>query len=240
MKRIMKYTFLLAVMAGLFWACGPENDVLRNQVPAAGARVKFIHGVPGGPAVDIFANDAKVNGTALTFGGLFPASEYSAITPGPVTLKVATPTSGTTAAQTILSAPVTLEADKFYTVAAAGTPTAPAAILINDDLSLPDPSKAYFRVINLLASGQTVDFAIGTGSPLLSAVANRAASAFVAVDPVTSAAPYTFQIRIAGVTAPLSITNQTAGVGRKYTILVRGTVGAATTQAPAASVYFTR
>lgn len=244
MKLIMKHTSLITLLTGLLgiclWACGPENDILRNQVPAVGARVKFIHAVPGGPSVNIFANDAKLNGAAVVYGGAFPVAEYSALTPGTVNLKVATPASGTTASQPILSAPVTLEADKYYTIAAAGTPTAPAAVLINDDISLPDPSKAYFRVINLLTSGQTVDLAIGTGSPLLSAVASRTASAFVAVDPVTSTSPYTFQVRIAGVATPLSITNQTAGVGRKYTIFVRGTLGSAGVPVPAASVYLTR
>lgn len=231
--------FLLAVTTLL--ACGPESDILRNQIPASGARVKVLHTIADGPAIDLFVNDAKLNGAAVTYGTTFPGSEYAVLTPGSAAVRVSTVASGTVAAQTILSATAPVEADKYYTVAAAGTAAAPVAVVFTDDLSLPDASKAYYRVINLVSGGPAVDFAPGTGAPLITNVAAGKASDFVAVLPTTSSSPYSLQVRPTGSAAPLvTIANATPGIGRKYTILVRGIAGKTGTQGPAVTLYTTR
>lgn len=233
---------VLLLAATILMACGTENDILRNQVPASGARVKVLHAIADGPAVNLFVNEAKVNGPAVTYGTNFPASEYALLTPGQAAVRVSTVASGTVAAQTILSATAPVEADKYYTVAAAGTAAAPTAIIFVDDLNLPDASKAYYRVINLVSGGPAVDFAIGTGTPLITSVASGKASDFVAVNPTTSTSPYTFQMRPTSTTTLVgtALTNQAPGIGRKYTILVRGIAGRTGAQAPASGVYVTK
>lgn len=238
----MKQTLITLLSAATLLSCGPENDILRNQVPASGARVKVLHTIPDGPAVDLFVNDTKINGAAVTYGSVFPTNEYSVLTPGSAAVRVSTVASGTVAAQTILSATAPVEANKHYTVAAAGTAATPTAVVIVDDVSLPDASKAYFRVINLVSGGPAVDFAIGTGAAIIPNVASGKASDFVVVDPTTSANPYTLQVRSAGTTTLVgtAITNATVGIGRKYTILVRGIAGKTGTQAPTVGVYLTR
>lgn len=242
MKTLPKSSILTFLTAITLLACGPENDILRNQAPASGARVKVVHTIPDGPAVDLFVNDTKLNGAAVTYGTNFPGSEYAVLTPGSAVVRVSTVASGTVAAQTILSATAPVEADKYYTVAAAGTAAAPAAVVFTDDLSLPDASKAYFRVINLVSGGPAVDFAIGTSAPLITNVATGKASDFVAVNPTTSTSPYSLQVRSTGTTTLIgtAIANATPGVGRKYTILVRGITGRTGTQAPTAGLYITR
>ena len=144
--------------------------------------------------------------------------------------------------QTVLTANSTFDADKYYTVAAAGTAAAPVAVVINDDLSIPDASKAYIRIINLVSNGPGVDLAIGTAAPLVSNVAYKSASDFVAVAPANSSAPLIVQVRSTGTTTLLgaAITNFTALAGRKYTILVRGLVGKTGAQAPTVNSYITR
>lgn len=237
--KVILLTFLATVT---LLACGPENDILRNQLPASGARLKVLHTIPDGPAIDLFVNDTKLNGPAVAYGGIFPGNEYAVLTPGPAAVRVSTVASGTVAAQTILSATAPVEADKYYTVAAAGTATAPAAVVFSDDLSLPDASKAYVRVINLVTGGPAVDFAIGTSAPLITNVAAGKASDFVAVNPTTSTNPYSIQVRSTGTTTLIgtAIANATPGVGRKYTILVRGIAGRTGTQAPTVGFYITR
>lgn len=240
--NFFKATITTLFVAATLLGCGPENDILRNQVPASGARVKVLHTIPDGPAVDLFVNDAKLNGAAVTYGSTFPGNEYAVLTPGSAAVRVSTVASGTVAAQTILSATAPVEADKYYTVAATGTAAAPVAVVFIDDLSLPDASKAYFRVINLVAGGPPVDFALGTSAPLITNVATGKASDFVAVNPTTSISPYSLQVRSAGATTLIgtAIANATPGVGRKYTILVRGLVGKTGAQAPAVSSYVTK
>ena len=241
MKSLHKFLALIALLTAATSACGPENDILRNQVSATGARVKVLHAIPDGPAIDLFVNDAKLNGAAVTYGAAFPGNEYSVLTPGSAVVRVSTVASGTVAAQSIVSATAPVEADKYYTVAAAGTTAAPTAVVFTDDVSLPDPSKAYYRVINLISGGPAVDFGLVTG-PLISNVATGKASDFVAVVPsATLGSVYTFQVRPVGITTPLlTLPNISPGVGRKYTILLRGIIGRTGAQAPTASLFITR
>jgi Domain of unknown function (DUF4397) len=214
-------------------ACGTENDILRNQIPASGARIKLIHAVTGGPSVDVFANDAKLTGAALAYGAGFP-TEYAVVPGGSVNVRVSVPASGTVAAQNILTAAVPLEADKYYTVAAAGTAAAPVAVLIPDDLTVPTAGKNFIRVLNLVSNGPAIDLAIGTGAPLISNVAYKGVSAYVAVDPNAATAPYAFQTRETGKTTQIGATLNfnTPNVGRKYTLILRGLVGGTGAQAP--------
>lgn len=226
---------LIAVLSltATLLACGDENDILKNQVPASGARVKIIHAVSDGPAVDVFANDTKLNGPALAFGAAGP-TEYFVVPAGSVNFRVATPASGTVAAQTVLTVPIPLETEKYYTLAAAGTAAAPTGVLIPDDLTVPDGAKNYVRVLNLVSNGPAVDFAIGTGTPIIMNVAYKAVSAYVAIDPNLPTAPYAFQMRETGKTTQLGATVNfnTLNKGRKYTFILRGLVGRTGAQAP--------
>lgn len=229
---------LLGGLSLLLSACGTKSDIQSNQIPATGARVKFVHAVVDGPAVNVYANDTKLNGTSLAYGTSFP-TEYSALMPGQTTLKVSTVASGTVAEATVLTAPVALEADKYYSVIAAGTATAPVGFLVNDDQTVPDPKKNYIRVLNLVTSGQAVDFAIGTGSPLLTNIPYKGVSDYIVVDPNTAAAPYSLQIRNTGTTTLIgtALSFNTTNQGRKYTLVVRGAVGRTGTAAPTLFTY---
>ncbi|HEX9958683.1 MAG TPA: DUF4397 domain-containing protein [Fibrella sp.] len=229
---------ILASLSLLCSACGTEHNIQSNQIPATGSRVKFIHAVVDGPAVNVFANDTKLNGTALTYGTAFP-TEYSVIAPGQTTLRVTTVASGTVAQATVLTAPVALEADKYYSVVAAGTALAPVGFLVNDDQTVPDPKKNYIRVLNLVSTGQAVDLAIGTGSPLLTNVPYKGVSEYVAIEPNAASAPYSFQIRNTGATTLLgtALSFNTLNQGRKYTLVVRGAVGRTGTAAPTLFTY---
>jgi hypothetical protein len=234
-RSIIHFLGSVALLSTML-ACGDEHNILRNQVTASGARIKFIHAVVDGPAIDVFANDAKINGAALSYGNLFP-TEYSVVAPGTVNMKVATPASGSVAAVTVLTAPLSLENDKYYTIAATGSSTAPAGLLVQDDLSVPDPTKNYIRVLNLLTTGQSVDLAVGTAAPLISNVAPRTSSPYVAVAPNVSTAPYALQTRLTSTTTVVGATlnYSNPNVGRKFTIVVRGAVGRTGTAAPTLS-----
>ena len=128
MKHILPLIASIGLTLGLL-ACGDEHNFVINQVPATGARVKLLHAIPDGPAVDVYVNNAKVNGTALAFYTGYPDREYLALTPGTAALKVSTPASGTVTEQTVLTANATFDADKYYTIAATGTAAAPAAVI---------------------------------------------------------------------------------------------------------------
>jgi hypothetical protein len=232
-QSIMPRLLAAITLSATFLACGDENDILKNQVTASGARVKIIHAVSDGPAIDVFANDAKLNGAALAFGAAGP-TEYFVVPAGSVNFRVATPASGTLAAQNILTVPIPLETDKYYTLAAAGTAAAPTGVLIPDDLTLPTAGKNYIRILNLVSNGSGIDLAVGTGTPIITNIAYKAVSGYVAIDPNAATAPYAFQIRETGKTTQLGATVNfsTLNVGRKYTLILRGLVGRTGAQAP--------
>ncbi|MBO0948320.1 DUF4397 domain-containing protein [Fibrella forsythiae] len=235
--------YLLGGLGLLLSACGTKSDIQSNQIPATGARVKFVHAVVDGPTVNVFANDTKLNGTALAYGTSFP-TEYSALMPGQTTLKVSTVASGTVAETAVLTAPVALEADKYYSVVAAGTAAAPVGFIIDDDQTVANPKKNYIRVLNLLSTGQSVDLAIASGTPAtvttpVTNLAYKGVSAYVEVDPNAAASPYSLQIRSTGTTTAIgtALSFNTLNQGRKYTLVVRGAVGRTGTAAPTLFTY---
>ena len=233
-----KTILFLAGVGLLFGACGSEHNILSNQTPAVGARLKLLHAVVDAPAVNVFANNTKLNGAALAYGAAFP-SEYSAIAPGATTLRVSTAASGTVVEATVLTLPITLENDKFYTIVATGTATAPVAFLVNDDQTVPDPTKNYIRVLNLVANGTPVDLAIGGALTTITNIPYRGVSDYVAVDPNTAAAAYALQIRNTGLTTLVgtALNFNTLNRGRKITLVVRGSVGRIGAQAPTLGTY---
>ena len=79
-----KFLFILAFLAIGLWSCEEEEfDFLQNATPvSAEARVKFYHGIPGGPAVDFLWQGKRLNGgrvtvansafLPVTYGNFFP------------------------------------------------------------------------------------------------------------------------------------------------------------------------
>jgi len=122
-------------------------------VSASGtAMIRVLHGSPDAPAVDVFANDGKVDALSnLTFGHI---TDYVAVPAGTYSIKVCA-----TADNSVCPiGPVSLKfaAGKHYTIAASDLLAQIKATVITDSAN-PVEGKAQVRVVHLSADTPAVD-----------------------------------------------------------------------------------
>jgi hypothetical protein len=259
MKNIL--LFILAVLAIGLWSCEEEehNALFNAEAVTAGTRVKFYHGIPGGPAVDLLWQGQRINGgrvtnatspfLPVTYSNFFPAlnNEYAVLKSGTGNLVVEIPdnpkANPVTTKTAVLTAEANLENDKRYTFAVYGTAAAPKFKLFNDDLPVRTSNLSYIRIIHLLNGGPAVDFGFAGAAALGSNIAEGNASAWASF-PITETNGVTRQkisIRTAGSsTALLTSVDIDFQVGRCVTIVVRGTQGGTGTAVPALSTLINR
>ncbi len=109
---------------------------------------RVIHAIAGGPSVDIYVDGKKV----LSDVKYKTVSDYMAIPTGKHVLKITK--SGATDA--LLSSSLTSAKDKFYTVAAYGTPEKPLLLRVNEATGKAVEGKARVYVVHL-AQAPAVD-----------------------------------------------------------------------------------
>ncbi len=226
-----------------------KNAVQDITSALPGARVKFFNFGVGAPAVNFYANDAKMTailsatgaeattgvGSGATGGG--GNGFYSAIAPGAYTL------SGRISATVdkdlvIASVPATLEDGKAYSMYISGlynTTTKKAEAFYVEDPFIPnfDYNVAYVRFVNTIFNSSPMtlfvkDQTTGTETAIGGPIAYKAASAFVAVPNGT----YTLRARATGATTD-AITRVDVGLiaGRVHTIGARGDITVTSTTA---------
>lgn len=259
-----KYNFLLivAVLSLGLWSCdGEEFDFLQNtEAVTSGAQVKFFHGIPGGPAVDVLWQGQRLNGgritvansafAPITYSNFFPGlnNEYAIVTAGSGKLEAEIPDNplakpATTRTTVVASDALNLENDKRYTFAVYGTAAAPKFKVFKDELPDRSGNLSFVRIIHLLNGGPAVDFGVAGASALGSNIVEGDASAWASF-PITTTNGVLRQklsIRTAGSsTALLTTADIDFQVGRCVTIVVRGTQGGTGTAAPAMSTVINR
>jgi len=256
-----KFLFILAFLAIGLWSCEEEEfDFLQNATPVSTeARVKFYHGIPGGPAVDFLWQGKRLNGgrvtvansafLPVTYSNFFPTlnNEYAGVTGGAGKLEVEVPDNPLAkpaiTKATVVSTDATLENGKNYTFVVYGTAAAPKFKVLNDDLPARSSNLTYVRIVHLLNGGPAVDFGIAGAAALGSNIAEGAASSWASF-PITETNGVSRQklsIRATGSsTALLTTADIDFQVGRCVTIVVRGNQGGATTLAPGLSTLINR
>lgn len=258
---------LLAVAAGC-----KKSVITQYGNVATGTSIKFIHTAPGTPAVDGYVNGTKITssqslsvtdnslatsittgiiynylGSTATYQGLFPGSNYSAVSSGSSVIKVAgstnapvlTSTQTAAAGSVIGSVTLTTIDNSYYSVFVLGLPgsaVAPTGIkLVEDKFTQTDATKAYVRFANMIPNATAgIDLAsivtlsgatAATTTTFVTNLSYSNVSDFVAV-PVntTGLASYTFQMYLTGTTAKVGAVSGTVSLvpGRYYTIIGRG------------------
>ncbi len=252
MKRIFQ---IIAVCAGLMTqACGNKADLEQNVAPAAGARVKFYHLAPDVTGLNIFANDVKISGVntvspfppatqttpnLLTYGGSFPNLDYAALAAGSLKIKAVVPASGTTTETVVASAEQAFDDGKYYSIYAYGAAPNYGTLVLNDDFTAADPTKAYVRFVNLVnpgtaAASPAYDLTVN-GAALFSGVAFKGnTSTFTAITPIAYGGT---KVPVVAKTGATSVASGSAFslqpyAGKFYTIIVSGIVGGTGAKAP--------
>jgi hypothetical protein len=178
-----------------------------RTVNSTKARVRFVHGSPDAPAVDIKVNDG--NGTLLFGNAAFKSvSGYIEVDPGNYKLAI-TPAGGTTVVETIDNVP--LQAGMIYTVVAQGTfdasdafPFGVVAYVDNGDgktsVNLDFVMKSNVRVIHTSYDAPAVDVSVA-GTVAISNLGYLASSGYAEV----AAGTTNVQVTPTGATSPVVI-----------------------------------
>lgn len=230
---------LLIASTFILFACEKTNTIpdRTSTVSNSSAFIKGLHLSPNAPVFNFFAGNKKVLSvtsatgdveTGLAFGAVVPSlsSGYSTIEPGTHTLASIVPSSSSTlGGQTIATKQANLENGKYYTIAVMDSLSRLDAIVIEDDLNIPDPTKAYFRIINAMVGGTAdLEFSATTGGSSFSknGLGFKSISNFEEMTEGT----YKVYLRANGNTAKLDSISAFAPLkGKKYTLYTRGVVG---------------
>lgn len=237
MKTLRSIAMLLCTIA--LTAC-EKNAVQDITGSLPGARVKFFNFGVGAPAVNFYANDAKITAilsatgvestNGVAFGGVGGGGFYSAIEPGQYTF------TGKIAAEVDKNVPIstsaaTLATGKAYSYYISGiynttAKTAEAFVLEDAFVDTLDYTVAYVRFVNAISNASPMTLyarnpTTGVEVPVGGAVAYKAGGAFVALP----GAVYDLSTRYDGSTTNvITRTGVSFSVGKVYTIGARGDI----------------
>jgi len=187
----MKYTLIssvLTVVSLLAGGCSNKWNILKDVQPSTGAQVRFMHAAPDAPAIDLFVNDQRVSGAAVTaanptgsllYGTVFPSFEYSGIPAGATKIK-GVAASGGTVASPLLSADLNAEAGKRYTLFATGLAPAYSLVTITDEIPPVSGNSFFIRIVNLVPNATDATL-IYDGKEITAGTAPEKASPFITV-----------------------------------------------------------
>ncbi|MBP8972847.1 MAG: DUF4397 domain-containing protein [Anaerolineae bacterium] len=135
------------------------------QAQSTQSRVRFLHAVPGAPAVDVYLDDAAVVG-GLAFGDVTPHLNVS----GAEHQVALRPAGAASDSPALLEVAVPLVPSLAFTVVVQGAADALEAALYEDILDPIDPGMARLTAISVIADAPPLDVLTTAGGPLLQGV----------------------------------------------------------------------
>jgi hypothetical protein len=246
-KTIFGFTIILIAAV----ACKKAATLPERFTPASetNANIKLLNLAANGPQVNFFANGVKISGAAATsagavtgisYGNAFPSAvAYLSVPSGAVTLDTRVIESSTVMpGATLVTSTLPLNAGKFYTYAVVDSFTRASGVLVEDDLSIPNPDKAYFRVANFASDSSIVATITKTSAPTgefsyTKTTAPVAAKAVTDYDTLTAGNTQQYSITFKrasnGATLATAITAFGPSKAKKYTFYFGGLVRTAAT-----------
>jgi len=202
--------FLLTVLA--LMACSSDET---TSTGGDEAMVKVVHASPDAPGVDLFVDDAKVNGEPLTFPN---NTGYLGVPAGD--RKIDVKAAGTETA--VISATLTLDAGKIYSVYAINGLDDIEPLVTEDDLTAPASGKAHVRFLHLSPDAPAVDIRVTDGPTLWQ---NRTFKDDGATFAPVDAGTYDLEVVLAGTdTVVLDLPGIALSDGAIYTVFAKGFV----------------
>lgn len=251
MKKTIIY-FLTLMAAGVFIvSCKKEYEYkAKRSSPGGSAYIKVIDASPGfrnlttyPDSFHVYADNAKLSGTFLTYNGIFPATGYAAIAAGQHNIRLSLVGKTNVDSLTVVTLPKNFESGKYYTFIvndSMGSLQNPTRILNNDVFTVPAYNTFKLQFIHGVVNdtlGKTVDvYSYRAGNTIFSGVAPGQSAAFIDL-PVTSLTD-TLSIRRAGTTNELTRVNTVSfGNQKVYTLLYKGNTAITGTKGKTAVVY---
>ena len=253
----MKKTILSFVVAVsvIIVACEKKDTipVRYSAIPGSNTNIKFLNMSPGSPQVNFFTNGTKASAIAATSTGAEAGIVYNTVYPAAIgyatapsgSLKIdaiVTAASTISPGATLMTTTQTFDAGKFYTVVMLDTFTSAKALVVQDDPTVPDAAKAYYRVANFLANSPVKVEVIktSTGTPFSKTYASVAAKTVLNYDTLSAGSGQIYKILLRNATTDArldSVVNFTPALPKKYTFYVRGGNATTGTTRPLISTY---
>lgn len=179
------------------------------------ALVRFVHAIPAGSTVDVFADDTR------TFEGIAykTVTPYREIDGQRYTFRLRP--AGMTEGDPLASNSEGLDDGDHYTVfAVPGDDEAAMLRVVEDDFTVPGDGKARVRVVNAATDAGELDvFAAGRDDELFGGVNPRTVSSYNEIDPWSGA----LHVRADGERTVLAeVPNTRFDAGKVYTVVIAG------------------
>ncbi len=240
----------LITLATICWSCDKESSLTDKftPIPTGNSNVKFLMMSPNASNVNFFVNGSKSSAVAsttsnvvqgLNFGSIYPATiGYTTIPSGSLKIEAKVTDSSSVMPGAVLSTSThNFDPNKFYTFALVDSVSKISTVLVEDDPSVPNPTKAYLRVGNLVSNAANVTLEIIKTSPapatsikVFTDFSFKSFSAFEMLD-AGSGEIYKISLRDATTNFELSSLTFTPTITKKYTIFARGVMGQPITSA---------
>lgn len=151
----------------------PYKEVMAEAL----SYVRLLHAVPGGPAVDVYAN-GNIIARGLTYGKM---TEYTPVNPGVYNIQVFA--AGQTS-NPIISSGLRIPPESTMTVTAVGEEGKPALLSIREVyMPVLDRRNAYLRFANLAPDMPALEITLPDGTKLFRDVCYRGYSDYISLPP---------------------------------------------------------
>jgi hypothetical protein len=248
---IMKKYLISIIIAIGFLSCKKEYDSIYEFEDKAGkSYLKLVHTVTNALAtptataqagLQVYLNDAKLTGSAITFGGgVFPGLEYALVPASSTTLKAVIPAGTSNSEISVFNGSIALTEKKNYTAFITDTLPATSLFLIEDDLSpIADAGKYFVRFVNVTPKSSAYDlYSTADATTVASNISYKAASSFMQLQ--VGSGSRTFAVRKPGTTTDIVTVGITPIAGRMYTIFSYGIDGGSGLRAPKVTFFTSR
>jgi len=249
MKKLLSYTALLAAGMMVFASCEKQADRTADfSTVEDKAFIRVIHASPSfrtifnaPDSINLYVNNAKVNGPLITYGGLFPAAAttgfgYFAVPVGLQTLKVTVAGRvNPDSIQLALFTNLALKGQRYSVILTDDAKSArdSSKMILPDNIIQPNTGNYRLRFINAIAAdtaGTSVSiFSTRRNGNIFNSVAPGQVVDFQTL-PFNSQLSDTLYVRRPGSTFNLAVINGASfGNQRSYTMIYRGYGGTVTT-----------
>lgn len=249
MKKIL---YFMAGCIVFFASCKPDKGLVENtkyEKIAVGdpkySYLKILNLSPNSPVVNFYLNGAKfstkqsttgIENTGYIYNQVFPDFGYAVATPGSQTLtgKII-PAATADPSLEVFSATINPAPGKYYTIIPNGTYDAvnkkiPANLVIEDVRPALDSTKVFFKLVNVLSGGTSLDLVRGTTAAdpkILSNIAVGAASDWAEISSPGGGPTTSLNFLLVNPQTNTAVTTtftSTFTKGRAYTLYVRGII----------------
>jgi hypothetical protein len=214
LKAITRKGLMMAsgILAGSILLTGCLDNLDSPSLPPA-AYVSIFQGAPKAPAMDVFANQNRVNQAPVEYTQILP---YSAFYPGSRNFRF----SAFNSATSLLEKSFVLKADSAYSIFVADKAAGIDAILVKDIWKDPTATKAQLRFVHLSPDTEKVYLEVaGISTPVVSESEFKSVSEFKELNPGN--VTLSVKSKATGETLIQSGTLDLKG-NRVYTLILRG------------------